>query len=1105
MATLPPSTAGLSAFQRAVKEAWNQRSDGEKEAWRAECQSMASAPEVAASERQEVAKARQRGALSGWVKPLDLLHGLSVENDHALLDSIAISFDRSRSGGGWRWQMRAGARASVFRGLVDPNDAVFAADLNEAVADAGAVPTDLAGDQLRAVIAAGGLVDPAGLAADPGETPAERRVRLEALLQALGWAGIAAAQKAFPPEPVQAARDAVRRELATAICASNCMRLLEAGFYGYERELARLGAFAVEAFDDPRVPVLPLEGVGGAGKSTLLAALVRSELGRDDPAGAGPIIVQADFDRLIFRNGGELELSFEVARQIGVQVPEVDQPLRRLHDEKLAQRASLSEEMKQESAALESLIRIAASFDYEAGNVLRGANVDKRPVLLLLDTFEEWRRPGSEPQAPSQRLVRLVDWIGTLKSQMGLTGLRVIVSGRVTLDKDVPALKLMRPIRLKGIGRPQAKKLLRGRGLGSREADRLLELIGGGSDKRWIPLTLHIAERMVRDLEPDERERFLEGDDVIGGDLDEAVRQGTLYKRYLEHMGQGDVRKVALPGLALRRVTVPIIQHVLAGPCDLGEVDQARAEALFAQLEREVWLVQRDGDALVHRSDIRSVMMRMMVEDPALTEKLAALHEAAIHWYSAGDGRLELPEDAARQEALYHELALLPDESDLPHLTSGEPISSRDQADLRVLLPAREDFGPRLAAQLRFAVEEWVPREEARHLPEASRDAYVREHGQRLVRRGDAGPAVRFFEETGGKEPQWLAQAQVDAVRWQDRLGGADPYVERLDEKGPELAMSVRLKHHVLRAFLAGDEAGLERITALVNRGAEASIARPPRSSMTTAVDTLFFLLVSLGVERLRTLAPALPAFLTTLAREGRGGRRTFDDWMRGVVVGRAFALDEDVIEALCVTSSQVVVAGMLRPNPDLLQEYRRALEPTRSSAALEAVDLYGGRLASGTALSTHLLFDWPAEATQKLKEQGGVTRNPLLHLPPGIDLLRVGDPELRPAIRAAFAHAFDKWFDYEHAGQLLAPVMPVVPVDFGPSHADEDWQRSGQMLVRIVEYLDRAGVMGPAIERVVAWKPGDPLLEKVQGGYVRWDRASRALMAGLVGDTATA
>src|SRR4030095_3329618 len=113
-ASLPPSTSGRSAFQRAVKEAWNQRSEGEKEAWRDECQSMATPPEAATSERLEVIRARQRGALSGWVEPLDLLHGLTVENHHALLDSIAISFDRSRSAGGWRRARGARVRRPRF-------------------------------------------------------------------------------------------------------------------------------------------------------------------------------------------------------------------------------------------------------------------------------------------------------------------------------------------------------------------------------------------------------------------------------------------------------------------------------------------------------------------------------------------------------------------------------------------------------------------------------------------------------------------------------------------------------------------------------------------------------------------------------------------------------------------------------------------------------------------------------------------------------------------------------------------------------------------------------------------------------------------------------
>ena len=57
-------------------------------------------------------------------------------------------------------------------------------------------------------------------------------------------------------------------------------------------------------------------------------------------------------------------------------------------------------------------------------------------------------------------------------------------------------------------------------------------------------------------------------------------------------------------------------------------------------------------------------------------------------------------------------------------------------------------------------------------------------------------------------------------------------------------------------------------------------------------------------------------------------------------------------------------------------------------------------------------------------------------------------------------------------------------------------------MMVRLVNISTAGGWGRPP--RVIAWKPSDPLLEKVQDGYSRWDRASRALMASLVGDTAT-
>jgi hypothetical protein len=281
------------------------------------------------AKRLEVIRARQRGALSGWVEPLDLLHGLTVENHHALLDSIAISFDPQPIGGGWRWQMRAGARASVFRGLVDPNDAVFAADLGAAVADAGTVPTDLAGEQLRAIIAAGGHVDPAGLAAGPGEAAIDRRARLEALLPGAGLG-----RDRRGAEGVL--RPSRYRRRATPSVASSPRRSARATACGcWRRDSTATSASSPGSAPSPsRRLTIPASRSCRSKVSAAPASLPCSlpwsapSSGATIRAAPVPIVVQADFDRLIFRNGGELELSFEVARQIGVQVPEVDRPLR---------------------------------------------------------------------------------------------------------------------------------------------------------------------------------------------------------------------------------------------------------------------------------------------------------------------------------------------------------------------------------------------------------------------------------------------------------------------------------------------------------------------------------------------------------------------------------------------------------------------------------------------------------------------------------------------------------------------------------------------------------------------------------------------------------
>jgi len=71
--------------------------------------------------------------------------------------------------------------------------------------------------------------------------------------------------------------------------------------------------------------------------------------------------------------------------------------------------------------------------------------------------------------------------------------------------------------------------------------------------------------------------------------------EGVLYRRILDHVEDDDVRRIAHPGLALRRVTPEAIQAILARPCGLGRVDRAQAQHLFYALSRELSLVEPDS------------------------------------------------------------------------------------------------------------------------------------------------------------------------------------------------------------------------------------------------------------------------------------------------------------------------------------------------------------------------------------------------------------------------------------------------------------------------------------------------------------------------------
>jgi hypothetical protein len=267
---------------------------------------------------------------------------------------------------------------------------------------------------------------------------------------------------------------------------------------------------------------------------------------------------------------------------------------------------------------------------------------ERRPLLLLLDTLEEVQYRGQD------FIEELWYFLGQLNAQ--IRRLRIITAGRARLE-GVEA----RQLALDELDDESARLLL---------AARLAPLGGEASELtpsicKWVgrnPLTLRLAADVALDSGLDELRSLVRSPKKRSSRSE--VVQGLLYRRILDHIHDEDIRKLALPGLALRTLTPAVIQHVLAVPCGLGEIDDDRAHSLFDCFEREVSLIDvaRDG-SLRYRSDIRRLALRLVDHDTAVPT--AEVNRRAIAFYS----RYATME--ARAEGFYHRLRLKEDRAHL--------------------------------------------------------------------------------------------------------------------------------------------------------------------------------------------------------------------------------------------------------------------------------------------------------------------------------------------------------------------------------------------------------------------------------------------------------
>ncbi|MGB5759670.1 MAG: ATP-binding protein, partial [Acidimicrobiales bacterium] len=413
---------------------------------------------------------------------------------------------------------------------------------------------------------------------------------------------------------------------------------------GRENELDDLRSYrrSVLATDGPWVPTYVLTGPGGAGKSALMSTFVLDERRGGGSGGEGPPVIYLDFDKAAVIDATPLELTFELTRQIG----HVDEGL----DRRLAGFRELGRELGRSFGAdgVDSESGTEFNANRELASILSDWEHRDAPVLVVLDAFEELAGRGSSA------VMLVLMWLRGLRDEVGLTQIHAIVSGREVVP-DAPYLDpgeaeswfaAETKWELGDLDRADASELLRMLGVSDDLSERLPAVFGGN------PLVIKLLARFV------ERSTQAEIEELIASSADEGapvgeVGQRFVYRRILERVKNRQVRSLAYPGIALRRVTPELVLEVLAPhlPRTLAVTTLEEAKRVFDELAEHVWLVSRIDDiTVVHRQDTRRLLVHGLQSDPDVPT--AAIHRSAAEYYERGpDG---VPDEVAQLEASYH-------------------------------------------------------------------------------------------------------------------------------------------------------------------------------------------------------------------------------------------------------------------------------------------------------------------------------------------------------------------------------------------------------------------------------------------------------------------
>jgi hypothetical protein len=982
------------------------------------------------------ASIEEAAALSGRFDPIALVSAVDPSTRVSVLSRLASSSVVEVQGAKTQWLLQADRRTDVLKRLVTEQrlETKLAEPLPE---------TDRFGEKLRELLRTGASVNVEGLSRD------------DLLATA---AAIEATSGIDVPKPDDSA---IRQSLAQLEFLSDYTVLLEDGFVGRTNELEDLRAYLA----DPSPGTtglwtgLVLTGLGGAGKSTLLA-----KFARDCVTDKTATVVVLDFDRPGVEPNDTRWLEAEMTRQVSCQYRGTEQALRSSRRDARQKKQVFEEQFASFAAQrrdYESSLRDLVS---DLARALTGAGAGDRPLLLVLDTFEEVMQRELDARA--------LEWLNEIAERLWPIRLKVIFSGRL-FDRSRDVLKrhgVTQTIEVEELEPALAEELL----LTYKVPPGLAKRLAASDVLPRRPLELKLLARLVTDPGGPPLEE-LEQDVRSGGDAARELFTGLVYRRVLLRIKNDTTRTLAYPGLVLRYVTADLVRKVLAPVLGLPEMDDTQAKAALDGLAGYDWLAYRGANGEVwHRKDLRrSILQAMLAQEP---EKATRIHEEAIKYFSG-----DTPHD--RAERIYHRLMLM---------RSPEDDSSFELEDLKEAYEHIEadavDLPPRASALLRFGAGLDLSISDVPLLPPPFLERAYSATGSRKVNEREFGNALQLYRDVhlAGKImapiDRWEVETLYATATWNDPVPPPKPALQPLKYAVfPEAVMGPGRvsRFHVEAQLRSADGAW----SLLNDRGARTTIERlaiglvmlngddPFSATEREAIRGFLKLVESSTLEAMTSSLEVALLMLNALA--------TPMDWQQVTVplAPLTMPIDEASLDALEAGSQE-------QGSPD-----REAILALVSGVRRARTQSVAGRWTVRSLLgAVNALTNRPGGARLRVEPAGCDRKHT-------VKLLSTPIPAFRDPCRFALLEAFTDANGYRTLAGFVSSIIGlqlddlqpdafVAAVSANPEHALEIY----------VEATDRCTALGVLLAKARAVRPDSPKLKDVEAAYLRWTRAVDAL-----------